>query len=56
MTGESEVKAEFIMPVAELAKGAELNFSLADAPRKQLRYLRPEVEDKNPVMHDYSAW
>jgi hypothetical protein len=34
VTGESEVKAEFIMPVAELAKGAELNFSLADAPRK----------------------
>jgi len=34
VTGESEVKADFIMPVAELAKGAELNFSLADAPRK----------------------
>ena len=34
MSGEAEVKAEFIMPVAELAKGAELNFSLADAPRK----------------------
>ena len=34
VTGENEVKAEFVMPVAELAKGAELSFSLADAPRK----------------------
>jgi len=34
VTGESEVKAEFVMPVAELAKGAELSFTLADAPRK----------------------
>jgi len=34
VSGESEVKAEFVMPVAELAKGAELSFTLADAPRK----------------------
>ena len=34
VTGEGEVKAEFVMPVAELAKGAELSFTMADAPRK----------------------